>query len=59
MIKFISISVVSTLGVANCRSWYPWVPLVNVLAIAIFIRVTGVVTMLGTVEFHLIPFPPL
>ena len=34
-------------------------PLVCVLAIAIFIRVTGVAAVLGTVELYLVPFSPL
>ena len=59
MINLVRISAVSTLGVAQGCSWYPWMPFVHMLAIAVFIGVTGIVTMLGTVEFDLVPFLPL
>ena len=59
MIEFISISVVSSPSIAESCSWYPWMPFVHMLSIAIFIGVAGIITMFGTVEFDLAPFPPL
>ena len=56
MVELVSACIISAFGVGWCSTRYPWMSFVQMLAIAVFVGVAGVETMLRTVEFCLVPF---
>ena len=55
VIELVCMSGVSTSGVGQSGPGDPWMPLVHVFAVAIFVGMAAVESMLGAMEFHLMP----
>ena len=59
MVELVGKRIASAFRIGWCSAWDPWMTFVHMLAVAVFIGVTGVEAMFGAVELDLVPFSSL